>query len=155
MVPFETEPLRRFGWDFRIGFQGREVATLAIARIRDRGAFTLDGAHHTIVAEGFLQRTWRMERGGIVVARAQARGALRPTFEITTGGRILVLRRHGFLGSRWTVEHGRTALGAIRRPSVFRSRAEGELDDRLDPASRIFLIFLTLVYWRRRARRSG
>jgi hypothetical protein len=155
MPKFEVEPLGPLSWDFRVTSGGREVTTLELTRFRDRGQFVLDGATYAIGAEGFLRPVYRLERGGVTVARAEAKGILRPTYAVTTGDRVLELRPQGFLGFRYAVGHGRTALGAIRRLGVFSRRTAGELDDRIDPACRIFLIFVALVRWRHQSRRSS
>ena len=75
----EVEPLGRLSWEFRVTVAGQELTTLSLTRFRDRGAFQLDGVAHTVAAEGFLQRTYRLERGGLPVARAEAQleGTLR------------------------------------------------------------------------------
>ena len=83
MQTLEVEPLGRLSWEFRVTVVGQELTTLSLTRFRDRGAFQLDGVAHTVAAEGFLQRTYRLERGGLPVARAEARGVLRPVYAVT------------------------------------------------------------------------
>jgi hypothetical protein len=141
--------------DFRVSAGGRGVTTVTLARFRDRGRFELAGVEYTVAAEGFLGRTYRLERGALGVARAEARGFLRPAFSVTTGDRVLTMRPRGFFGSAYAIEHGRTPMGEIRRVGALSRRATVELDERIEPACRIFLIFLAQVQWRRQRRRSG
>ena len=155
MNRLEVEPLGAFAWDFRVSADGRDVATLSLARFRERGSFTLDGVPYALAAEGFLQRTYRLERDGLVTARAEPRGILRPAFAVTTGDRVLTLRPVGFLGLTYKVEHGRTAMGEIRRLGVFRRGAAVELDERIEAGCRIFLICVAVLQWRRQSRRSS
>jgi hypothetical protein len=155
MLKLEVEPLARFGWDFRVTSQARELATLSLTRFRDRGRFELDRVEHTIEAEGFFRPVYRLERGKVTVARAEPQGWLRRSYAVTAGDRVLTLRRKGFFSFTYVVEHGRTALGEIRRLGVLTRRAEGELDERIDPTWRIFLVFLVVAEWRRQARSSG
>ena len=155
MHRFEVEPLGTLSWDFRVRADGRDVATLSLARFRERGGFELNGVAHAIVAEGFLRRTYRLERGGLVTARAQPRGVLRPSFAVTTGDRVLTLRPVGFLGYTYKIEQGRTPMGEIRRLGVFRRGAVVELDERIEPGCRIFLICVAVLQWRRQSRRSS
>jgi hypothetical protein len=152
MTKLEVEPTGAFNWELRVSAGGRELAMIVLRRFRDRGSFTLQGVEHTLVAQGFLQRSFDLERGGVRVARAEARGIFRPTFAVTAGDRVLTMRQKGFLGFTYVVEHNRTPLGMIRRLGVFSRRAVAELDDRIDPATRIFLICLTQIQWRRQAR---
>ena len=155
MHRLEVEPLGPLSWDFRVRADGRDVATLSLARFRERGGFELAGVAHDIVAEGFLRRTYRLERGGLVTARAQPRGVFRPSFVVNTGDRVLTLRPVGFFGRTYKVEHGRTPMGEIRRLGVFRRGAAGELDERIEPGCRILLICIAVLQWRHQSRRSS
>jgi hypothetical protein len=155
MDTLELVPLRWLGWDFRVRSRGEELTTVRLTRLRDRGEFALDGQPHRIERTGSFPPTYRLERGGTTVARAEARGFFRRSFTVTAGERILTLRPTGLLGHGYRVEHGRAGLGEIRRLGVFTRRTAASFDGRIDPAVRILLLVLVQLHWRRRARRSG
>jgi hypothetical protein len=150
----DVVPTTWLSWDFKVSSEGRALTTLELTRFRERGRFVLDGAEYTVSSEGPLRRSFRLERAGRPIARAERRGLFRATFTVQAGERTLTLRQRGLLGYRYEVEHNRTRMGGIARALVKR-RAVADLDDRIEPAVRIFLLFLAQVEWRRDSRRSG
>lgn len=155
MRTLELVPLRWFGWDFRVGSSGRELTTVRLTWLRDRAEFTLDGHDYRIERTGSFPPTYGLLRGATTVARAEASGWFRPAFAVSTGERVLTLRPNGPLSHRYRVEHGRAALGEVRRLAVFTRRSAASLDERIDPAAQILILVLLQLHWRRRARRSG
>src|SRR4051812_24175582 len=113
----EIVPLAMLGWDFRVEAAGSPPTTLALARFRDRGGFTLGGSAYTMARQGVFRPTFTLERGGLVVARAESRGWIRHGYLVSAGERRLEMRRVGWL-SRFAVEQGRSPLGELHRRSV-------------------------------------
>ena len=155
MRQIELEAVHWLRWDFRVTSGGNLLTTLTMRRFRDRAAFTLDGQSYAVRRTGLIHPTFHLERGQLAVARAQTRGIFRRTFAVHTGDRTISMVERGLLGHTFTVEHGRTALGEIRRPSALRRGAVATLDDRIDPLTGIFLLILVQLEWRREARRRG
>jgi hypothetical protein len=151
----ELEPLHWLRWDFRVTSGGRPLTTLSLPRFRDRATFTLEGQRYDVRRSGIFQPTYSLERGKLSVARAATRGIFRRTFTVTTGDRTLSMIERGLLGYSFTVEHGRTPLGEIRRPNVFKRGAVATLEERIDLPVGIFLLILVQLEWRRAARRHG
>ena len=152
MRTLEVAGTGSFGWTFRISDAGREVATLEIARLRDRGSFALAGMPYEVVRESTFRSRYRLEMRGQIVARVERQGILRAVYRVTAGDRVLTLRQVGFLGRTFTVEHNRAALGSIRRIGIIQRRAVVEMDDRVALPTQILLIFLAVVRWRSQAR---
>jgi hypothetical protein len=148
----EIVPLAVLGWDFRVEAPGAAPTTLRLSRFRDRGSFTLDGSAYTVARQGLFRPSFTLERGGLVVARAETRGWIRRSYLVSAGERHVEMRRLGWFGG-FAVEQGHTHLGEMRRRSLFRRAAVAELDDRIEPHVRLFLVFLALADWRHQARR--
>jgi hypothetical protein len=151
LVTLEITPLGLLGWDFRVEGAGRPAMTLELTRFRDRGGFTLAGSAYTVIRAGLVRPAFTLERGGVSVARADARGWLLRGYQVAAGERRVEMKRRGLL-ARYVVEHGRTRLGELRRRGLFTRAAVAQLDERLEPATQLFLVFLALVEWRHQAR---
>jgi hypothetical protein len=151
----ELEAVHWLRWDFRVTSGGSPLTTLKLPRFRDRASFTLQGQRYDVRRTGLIQPTYHLERGPMSVARAETRGFFRRTFAVTTRDRTISLVERGLLGHTFTVEHGRTALGEIRRPNVLKRGAVATLDERIDLPAAIFLLILVQLEWRRAARRHG
>ena len=152
VATLEITPLALLAWDFRVEGPEPPATTLELTRFRDRGTFTLAGADYTMIREGVVRPTFRLERGGVTIARAEARGWLLQAYRVTAGERRVELKRRGFL-PKYVVEQGRARLGEIRRRSVFKRAAVATFDDRIDRPTQIFLVFLALIEWRHQSRR--
>ena len=90
-----------------------------------RGAATLWGG-------GLFRRSYTVERGGVIVARAESRGLLRRSYQVTAGEQRLSFRRPTFFGRTVVIEQGRDRFGEIKKTSLFRRRATVQLDVRLE-----------------------
>lgn len=154
VVELEISPVSAFGWDFMVEASGRPAVALELTRFRDRATFRWAGSEHLVDRHGFFRPTFTLERGGLTVARAEVHGWVLRGYQVTGGDRQLALRRRGFF-PRYVVEQGRSPLGEIRRTSIFRRHAIAQLDERIDPAIQLFLVFLALVEWRHQARRHS
>jgi hypothetical protein len=150
----EIVPVHWTKWDFNVSSAGRELTRLSLIRFRDRGRFTLNGAEYEVYTQGFLRRSYRMERNGVVVGRAETKGVFRTVFLVHASERLLTVTAKGALGQSYRVEHNRTGLGEIQRVSVLTRDMVATLDDRVDLPTQIFLAFLVQVQWRRAARRA-
>ena len=155
MRTLEVAPLSAWSWSLRVTADGRELARLELARLRDNASFQLAGIPYTLTRTGVFRGLYSLEERGRTIARAQRRGFIRPSFQVATGDREITLRQRGFFGSTFAVEHNRSHLGTIRRTGLLTRRAQASLDDRIPLPCQVFLIFLAQVQWRAQARRAA
>lgn len=156
MARLEIVPKHVVSWDFQVLEEGVPVAYLDLA-VTEKAGFELEGVRYRIRREGRVSGDWLLEAEGdrSVLARAAKVSAFRREYLVTAAGRRLVYRAAHPLTRAFVLLHGTREMGSLRPVGFFRRRAVAELPDELPPPTRIFLIFLALILWRRQARAAG
>ena len=96
-----------------------------------------------------------MLEGGRVPVRAVKPSAFRSTFEISYGSKHYVLRRRSaFRGDRVLYEEDALIGGVFSEGSLNR-RARVDLPDELPMLLTMFMVWLTLLQWKRESSATG
>ena len=146
----EIVPQAWYSWDFRVLEAGEEVARLDRAWVRERGVFELDGDTYEIRRTSVLRGSFLLQRGTVVVARAEKPSLFRRAFDIRVGAVPFRLEAVSALRREFRVLRAGVPAGTIRPVSAFRRTAIADLAPGIPLPVRLFLIFLTLVLWKRR-----
>ena len=144
-------PIRWFSNDFRVTADGREICCLDFAALRTRGHFEVDGVRYDVTAEGIVPQRLKLERDGRMLAEAARDGVFTNAYTVRAEDRTLTLR--GSLMRRpFDVSHGDLRIGAIRPVRFFGRSAIAEFTAPLPLHLQVFLLAVTLLVWRKRAR---
>jgi hypothetical protein len=151
VVTLAAVPMRWLSWDFALQQPTGEVAgQVCLSSWRERGSIQVPGFSCKVRRDGLLGPFLAEASDGSRVASAIKPSALRREFAITHTERRYVLKAV----SSWRREcalfdEGYTRLGQVRPESWLSRRARVELDDRVPPLLQAFVVWLTLLLWKR------
>ncbi|MFC1661571.1 hypothetical protein ACFL3S_08995 [Gemmatimonadota bacterium] len=148
MATMVARPRRWFSSDYRILEGDREVTHLHLRLLRDRGVFEVEGKEYRIDVEGFFLGRFELLDGTTVLARAERK---KRKIEVRTGGHRITLEPRGWLARSFDVRITTGSLGSICSLGWAGFSAEADLPAELALPLRVFLVYLVLVTWRRRA----
>lgn len=144
-------PQSWLSWDFTV-LQGEvPIADIDVSRWREKGELTVAGATYRVYREGLLSGTFVLESAGGVLARAKKTTFFR-SFLVEHAGRQYTLRaKSAFRRQLVLLEgaEGSREIGSISPAGLFTRRASVDLPEELPLAVRVFLIWLTIVLWKR------
>jgi hypothetical protein len=133
---------------YHIDVDGRRVTTWNGSAWRSRGSFDLDGRTYQVRGNAWDTQFTMTDESGAVVAVAAKLG--RREWTVTAGGQEYRFRR----ASAWRRDErlvvGGVDVGAIRRPSMWRSDIEADLPGLPVPVQ-IFTVGIVLTRWDRQA----
>lgn len=143
-------PKHWFSWDFAIEDSARQpVAEVSLSSWRERGTVSIRGVEHRILREGALRGAFLLEAGGSPLARAEKPSAFRNTFRIEHGGKQYTLKPRSTWRRERVLFEGNREIGAIVPESCFSRRARVRLPDELPLVLRLFVVWLTMLVWKR------
>jgi len=130
------------GYD--IAVDGRPLTKWSRSFWKSGGSFTLDGQSYSVKANAWGTRFELSDGRGAVLADAQRVGRKRWT--VTSGGRQYEFQRASVWRSDQLLMSGGQAVGSIRKPSAWSSRAEAELPG-LALVVQVFVLAVVLTMW--------
>ncbi|AMY07271.1 hypothetical protein LuPra_00438 [Luteitalea pratensis] len=134
-----------------VGLHGsrlRAVAEVNLSSWRERGAVLAAGIEHKVFRQGFLG-PFVLEQAGSVVASAEKSSAFRKTVQIEHHGRHYTLKPRSCWRREMVLYEGDRELGSIAPSNWLVRDARVSLPDDLSMALRLFVVWLTLLLWKR------
>lgn len=142
-------PMHWFSWDFRledpVGMLWGEVA---LSSWRERGSVAVGGQQYRVSREGFVG-PFVLEGPSGELAKAVKVGAFRQEFTLSVGGREYTLKRLSSWRREFALFSGDARVGSVVPESGFTRRAEVILPDDMPGWVRAFVVWLTLLMWKR------
>jgi hypothetical protein len=148
-------PKHWFSWDFAIRDANRQVAEVKLSSWRERGAIRVDGVEHTVSREGILRGAFVLERGGSVLARAEKPSVFRKMFQIEHRGKRYTLEARSMWRRERVLYDGDREIGAIVPAGLLTRRARVDLPEDLSLVMRLFVVWLTMLLWKRGSDAAG
>ncbi len=143
-----------FSSDYDVFADNAPVTVLDLARVRSRAFFELGPERYTVRPEGLTHGSYILEIAARTIARAERASLLPPAYRVRTENRMLELRSR-LPGRTFVVRHGDREIGAVRPAHLFSRTALVEGLEELPMATRLFLLTIVLLRWRRRARAAA
>jgi hypothetical protein len=142
-------PKRWFSWDFEVHKGGGQpVGDVRVSAWRERGAVTVGGIEYPVTREGVVGAFTLSDAGG-VLARAVKPSALHRMFTLEHDGKEYVLKAASAWGRDFALLDGEVQIGAVRPARLFGRQARAELPEDMSLEVRLFVIWLTLMLWKR------
>ena len=138
-----------FSWDFTVMEGSRPVADIDISWWREKGVLTVEGKSYKVYREGLMSGAFILESGGSVLARAEKPSAFLRHFEIDHDGRRYTLRAKHAWGRAFELLDGLTRIGSLHPDGLFTRRVIVDLPEDLPMPVRVFIIWLTVILWKR------
>ena len=143
------EPTTWFSWAFTVSSAGRAFAALTISAWRDRGALTVDGQSFRVVRDGWLGGDFRLESASGVVATATKPSIFRRAFVVRFSGRTLELQTRSLWSRAVVLREAGRDVGGVAPRGAFTRRATATLPESVPLPVQTFLLWLTLLLWKR------
>ena len=144
-------PQRWFSWDFTVSQGSEPVAEIDISWWRDRGELTVQGASFRVSRQGMMSGDFLLESDRGVMARATKPSMMRRLFVVQHEATTYTLRPRSVLGRTFVLLDGEREVGSITPAGLWSRRANVDLPARIPLAVQVFLIWLTVLMWKREA----
>src|SRR5262249_37123684 len=140
-----------FSWDFSLhDSSGGVVGDVLLSSWREQGAITIRGGpRYTVRRQGILGPFVLEAPDGSGAASAVKPSVLRREFNVEHGGRLYALRAVSALRRQCLVLCEDRPLGRVSPDSWFSRRARLEIADDVPLVLQAFLVWLTLLMWKR------
>lgn len=149
MTLWSAIPTGWLTWDFEVrDADGRNLGEVRLSSWRERGAVCAGGVEHGVSRESLLG-AFVLEKEGLPLARAVKPSALFRSFEIEYEGRSFALKAWSAMRRAMVLWEGGIAIGSIAPEGVLTRRARIELPEELPLALKLFLVWLTMLMWKR------
>jgi len=142
-------PTHWYSWDVTVTDESRPVADIALSWLGETGTLTVDGNTYDVHREGLMSGTFVLEHAGRVLAQAEKPSVFRREFVIRHADREYTLRPQSFFGRAYVLLDGSRQLGSLAPKGPFTRGAAADLPHDLPLPLRMFIVWLTVVLWRR------
>ncbi len=144
-------PNSLFNWDFDIQDEnGQSVADVRLSNWIERGAISVPGQECTVRREIPLG-AYLLEQHGRLVAQAEKPSAFFREFTVTHEGRTFTLKAWSALRRAMVLIENDVVVGRVAPESFFSRRMRVELPEEMPLVLKTFVIWLTMVLWKREA----
>lgn len=145
-------PVSWHSWDFRVEDEPRPLADISMNPFRDKGALDIDGETYRAYREAKIFDAFVLEGANGVLARAKKPSIFGRELVILHAGREYSLRPRSMFQRAFVLWQGSKEVGSIAPTSAFTRKAEADLPHDLSVPLRMFIVWLTMISWRRAAR---
>ncbi|HZD48155.1 MAG TPA: hypothetical protein VE178_05350 [Silvibacterium sp.] len=152
-------PQSWLSWNFDVYEGAHQVAEIKVSTLPERGTFSIDGTSFRARREGMFSGEFfledgsenRGENGDQIIARAQKPSALLKSFEIQYSDRSYKLKKESVVGRAFLLLEGDREVGSIRPEGFLSRKAAALLPAEMPRPVQVFVIWLTILMWRRDA----
>jgi hypothetical protein len=147
----QLEPKHWYSWDFTVLAGDAPLAQIDFSSWRERGELTIQGAKYAVRKEALLTGDFRLESAGGTVATATRESVFRRRYQIVVGAHTYTLQSRSLWGRKMVLLEGGREVGAIEPRGAFTRRATASLPEIVPLPVRVFIVWLTLLMWKREA----
>jgi len=142
---------RWLSWDFAVNDGPRTVAEIDVSWWREQGVLRVQGADYRVYREGWMRGDFLLESAGSVLARAEKPSAFRRAFTIKYADTHYTLQAESAFRRAFELLSGGIKIGSVSPQGIFTRRALVDLPPDLPLPVRVFVIWLTVILWKRQA----
>ena len=141
---------KTFSWSFSV-MDGAEPVAQAVdlSWWSDKGELTVQGVTYTARREGVVSGAFVLESSVGVVARATKPSAMRRSLIVEHSDHQYTLRATSALRREFELLDGSTRIGSLSPEGIFTRRAKVDLPSALPLSVRVFIVWLTVMLWKR------
>jgi hypothetical protein len=157
MGTLELIPQGWFSWNFTVLQQGSPVAEIGMSSWGEKGELAIAGATYKTYRERPLSGLFILELDATQVATAEKPSAFERSFNVVHEGKSYILKAASVLKRQFVLLDGASnrEIGSIRPAGVFTRKAIVDLPDELPLPVRVFVLWLTLILWKRQSEQSA
>ncbi len=146
---FNVTPQKWYSWHFKVMDGETEVAVINMSHWRERGTLQIKGVALKVYRKGWLKGTYALTVDGIELARAEKPGIFRRTILIHHAQNHYTLTAVSVFRRKMLLMQGDKVIGTLAPRGAFSRRMVAKLPDTLSEPLRVFVIWLTLILWKR------
>ena|SRR5271157_3624054 len=147
-------PHNVLSWDFSVLRDGSPVAEIDVSWFREKGTLTVDGVQYPVYREHLMSGAFILEFNGTQLARAEKPSALFRCFLVKHAGQTYTLKAETALFRKFVLLENDREVGSITPEGPIIRNAMVDLPDNLPLPVQVFLIWLTVILWKRAATRQ-
>jgi hypothetical protein len=157
MSTFELVPQGWFSWNFAVLQQGSPIAEIDMSSWGEKGELAIAGTTYKTYRERLMSGLFVLELNGAQVATAEKPSAFLRSFNVVHEGRNYVLKAASSFGRRFVLleGEGEREIGSVRPAGLFTRKAIVDLSDELPLPVQVFVLWLTLILWKRQSEQSA
>ncbi|HRV93417.1 MAG TPA: hypothetical protein P5526_14755 [Anaerolineae bacterium] len=140
-----------FSWDFTIFDNNTPIVNVDLAWVRESGEFNLGGSNYKVYREGFFSGVFILEKQGQALARAEKPSALFRSFKVEYESKSYKLEAETALRRKFVLRAGERRIGTLEPEHAFSRKAIINLPEDIALPVRIFMVWLTIIMWKREA----
>jgi hypothetical protein len=144
-------PRSWYSWDFTLAKNGTTLADIDLSSWREKGTLTVANSSCRVYREGLLSGAFVLESRGTVVARAHKPSAWTRRLLIEFGGAQFELKPESSFTRGFKLLKDERIVGTLSPASFLNRRINVELPEDLPLQLRAFVVWLTVLLWRREA----
>jgi len=147
----EAIPLNWFSCDFLLKDQEETIANIDISLWREKGVITIDHEEYRVNREGILSSAFILWRDNEIFARAEKPNALSRQIVIEHGELKFTLRPRHVLSRSFMLIGEKGIIGNLSPKRLLSRRMKINFSDTVPIPIKMFVIWLTIILWRRDA----
>jgi hypothetical protein len=144
-------PRSWFSWDFSLMEGGTTLAEIDMSAWREKGVLTIAGKAYRVHRERLLSGAFVMELEGTILARATKPSMWSRRMVVESGGTQFTLRPRSSFSRTFRLYRDDVQVGMLAPAGCFTRRMEVELPQSLTLPLQVFVVWLTLLSWKREA----
>jgi hypothetical protein len=149
IVMLRAVPNGWLSWNFTIYDNDKAIAKIDLAWVREAGELNLDGSIYRVYREGLLNGAFILEKEGQILAFAEKPSALIRSYKVDYNNTNYTLEAASALQRQFVLREGGQTIGSVRPVNAFTKNAIIDLPVDIAMPVRIFMVWLTLILWKR------
>jgi hypothetical protein len=145
----QVVPTHWFSSDFTVQQAAKRVVDADVSSWRESSVLTIEGVRYEAYREGWMSGLFVLEQNGRIVARAEKPSAFCRKYLLRYADQEYRLDAASAFGRKFVLLQGSRQIGSIARASWCTREAMADLPDTLPLHLRAFIIWLTMMQWRR------
>lgn len=146
-----AKPKAWWSWTFRVVDNGNQIGEISFACMREAGTLELPDATYRFYRQGVFRGLFIMEKNGAVIAHADKPSALVRSFNVYHAGRTYALEAESAFRRKFVLRDSGLTIGSIAPQRACYRDARIDLPIALPLPVRLFMLWLTLLLWKREA----
>lgn len=147
----EAIPLNWFSYDFLLKDQEETIANIDISLWREKGVIRIDHEEYRVNREGVLSSAFILWHDNEILARAEKPNALSRQIVIEYGEHKFTLSPRHVLSRSFVLIGQKGIVGNLSPRRLLSRRMNINFSDTLPMPVKMFVVWLTIILWRRDA----
>ena len=144
-------PRKWWSWTFSVFNDGREIAELSFACLREGGGLRFCDSIYRIYRQGMFSGSFILETNGQITAYAEKPSVLHRSFTVHHAGKTYILEAESAFRRKFVLRNADSVTGSISPEKACARDARIDLPTELPLPVRLFMVWLTLLLWKRDA----